>query len=166
MADVEVNLNGVDALNDALARLQRKLRDLRSVWPQVAAVFYFAMQRQFGTEGAYAGNGWAPLSPAYASWKERKHPGLPIMQLTGRLRTSLTDARGNSDSIYEYNEDTLIVGTRTHYARYHQYGTGMMPARPLLALTAYDKAQMVRIIRDSFGNEATQLGFQVRTRYY
>lgn len=164
MADFEANLNGADNLDDALGKLQAKLKDLRPIWPQVATVFHQAMRKQFASQGAYASQGWAKLSPAYATWKERAHPGLPIGELHGVMKASLVDAFGNSDSIYEVTADTLRIGTRTPYARYFHYGTSKMPARTLIALTEQDKAQMVKIIRDALGNEAVKLGFRVTTR--
>jgi len=163
-AEFQVNLNGADELDDGLLRLVAKLRDLRTTWPLVATVFHKSMRQQFSSQGAYGSGSWAPLSPAYGAWKERKHPGLPIMELSGRLGDSLMDAFGNADSTYEATEDTLRIGTKTPYARFHQYGTGRMPARPLIALTEADKAEIVKIVRDSFANEATELGFRVVTR--
>ena len=163
-AELSGQLNGADELDDGLARLTAKLRDLRTTWPLVATVFHQSMRKQFSSQGAHGSGAWAPLSKPYAAWKERKHPGLPIMELSGRLKESLTDPFGNADSTYEATEDTLLIGTKTPYARYHQYGTGKMPARPLIALTDEDKAAIIKIVRDSFANEATELGFRVVTR--
>lgn len=159
MADgFDVNMNGSDRLDDGLAQLQAKLTDLRPIWPLVATEFHRIMRRQFASEGGYSGDSWTALSPAYAAWKERTHPGLPIGELSGVMKGSLVDPFGNLDSIYEATADTLRIGTRTPYARYFH------ARRPIIALTEADKEQITKIVRDAFAKEAVELGFKVISR--
>ena len=105
--------------------------------------FISDVQAGFESEGEPVG-GWAALSPAYAAWKMRKFPGRKILELTGRLKRSLTLEGGGlgPDGIYEEGPTSLTVGTSVPYARFHQMGTPKMPQRRFLWLSneqAYGK---------------------------
>lgn len=41
-----------------------------------------------------------------------------------------------------YSGDSVIIGSNVHYAKYHQFGTRHMPARPFLGFGAKDIAQI------------------------
>lgn len=60
----------------------------------------------------------------------------PILKASGRLMASITKP-GDTDSIAMIlNKRTLILGTKTPYAEYHQFGTNRLPARPFVLLGA------------------------------
>jgi phage gpG-like protein len=75
---------------------------------------------------AMLGGAWPPLSADYGAWKAT-HWATPLMIRTGKLLFDATnlDVIGNSDQSI-----TLTVNNRI--AKFHQYGTENMPARPIL----------------------------------
>lgn len=97
--------------------------------------------RQRGTDGAP----WAALSPAYAEWKSMVRPGQPILRFDGDLEDSMTSPRGG---IFKVARTGYTVGTDIPYASAHQYGTGRMPARPIIGkLSQRDKAEQIKILQ-------------------
>ncbi len=118
-------------VDDAAARRQLKLfetllSDLRPFWPLVVTLQRDWWRRQFNTEGRFAGDGWAPLSPAYAILKARRFPGKPILQATGTMR------RAADNPERSVTPHTLTLTIDDPKLQYHQEGTPNMPARPLV----------------------------------
>jgi hypothetical protein len=77
---------------------------------------------------AMLGGAWPPLSPEYGAWKAT-HWSTPMLIRTGGLffdATNLDVAAGSSSD----QSITLFVNNRI--AKFHQYGTENMPARPVL----------------------------------
>jgi phage gpG-like protein len=112
-----------------LSGVEGRVSDLRPAMEEISEDFYRHEERAFGTEGSILRSGkWAPLSPRYAAWKARHYPGRTILVRTGKLKASLTQP-GAEGAIREVTEDGLEIGTSISYARYHQWGTGRMPAR-------------------------------------
>ena len=107
----------------------------KHIMPRVAVALEEAEARQFEAEGAGPAVGaWAPLSDAYAEWKEQHFPGMPKLQLTGALMAGLT-ADSSPWARRDISADSLTFGTKgVPYATYHQMGTGKMPARPPIDL--------------------------------
>jgi phage gpG-like protein len=123
----EIQFNGFDQqLTATLERLSHEALE------QAAAELRRRELIHFLTEGAvYAPTPWKPRKPLGPLAKTHR----PLLFQTGRLRASLTDET-SADHIEEIIPDrgtfTLIFGTRTPYAPFHQYGTRFIPARPLL----------------------------------
>ena len=59
-------------------------------------------------------------------WAPRKKPGdgHPLLIRSGHLRQSISWKLDGDDAV--------VVGTSQKYAKYHQYGTKKMPARPFM----------------------------------
>lgn len=112
----------------------------------MADEFFQSMASVFAAEGAFEERSrWQELSPAYGRWKARHYPGRKILELTGRLKNSLT-TKGGPDNVLEITRDTLSVGTRVPYAMYHQTGTPKMPMRKIIELTDTQKLRWVQIM--------------------
>lgn len=93
---------------------------------------------QFASQGARGeGGSWAPLSPAYAAAKARRFPGRPILEASGRMKGSLTQA-GHPDSFRRITRTSYERGTSVPYASAHATGTSRMPARPPVGVTEAD----------------------------
>jgi len=108
--------------------------------------FFQTMTSVFEAEGAFEGRPkWQDLSPAYALWKTRHFPGRKILELTGRLRGSLTN-RGGPDNVLQITPTELSVGTVVPYAIRHQLGQGHLPMRKIIELTAAQKLRWVQIL--------------------
>lgn len=118
---------GDTQVDRTLANIESRSIDATQAWEAIAERFLTAERRQFDSEGAYGSGGWSPLSPAYAAWKQRHHPGQPILVLTGELRASLTEG----PDIRVVLPQDLFVGSSVEYGRYHQRGDGVPQRRPV-----------------------------------
>lgn len=118
----------MEAFALTLARFRDNIADAEPAFEAMADHQAKVNTRQFDSQGGYGSGGWAPLSPAYAAWKMKHHPGKPIMELSGDLRDSMVKRPFGIDAI---QRDGMIIGTQVSYAPYHQHGTPNMPARPL-----------------------------------
>ena len=87
---IRVIVKNEDAVRRKLAELRRRVSDFRPVWRSVRAYLYRMEQEQFASQGGRGGAPWKPLSPAYARWKAVKHPGKPILELSGKLKRAAT----------------------------------------------------------------------------
>lgn len=120
--------DGFDGLQLLLDRFSENIANPAPMFDAMADVFADTQRRSFDSSGATYG-GWAPLSPAYAAWKDAHYPGQPILTLTGELRASLAERPLGVEHI---DNQRMVLGTAIEYARYHQDGTSTMPARPII----------------------------------
>lgn len=121
-----VDVEGDEEARRKVAQLLLLVSDLRGFWPLVVPLFTSWMARQFSSEGAFGGQSWAPLSPAYAAYKAQAHPGKTILIAEGDLR----QAASRPDRQASPRQLTLTITDPK--VGYHQEGTTKMPARPLL----------------------------------
>ena len=134
---IEIRVVGLDKL--------QKRNDEVGVWAKgpfrgraagkIRDDFLDEVGESFASRGRSTGTAWAPLSPAYAAWKNSAYPGRPLLVLTGRMKESFSAS--SRDLIYnrkQKNYKMLTLGTRVPYAGYHQSGTSKMPRRPLFVV--------------------------------
>lgn len=144
MVTITLRANGSQQLKRTLVRWTEAITDLRPAYEEIADRFASMELLLFATEGASGGAPWAPLSPGYRTWKERNYPGRPILVRTGDLRRDLTRRPFGIEVI---TTDTLRVGAKVPYARYHQTGTPRMPRRPPVNLTEAQRQELVKIVQ-------------------
>jgi len=128
VASIVFKFDGLESFALTLARFQDNIGAAEPAFEAMADHQATVNTQQFNSRGGYGSGGWAPLSPAYAAWKSKHHPGKPLMELSGDLRDSLTKRPFGIDVI---KSDGMVIGTQVSYAPYHQHGTPTMPARPL-----------------------------------
>lgn len=140
----------VSVLNAHMAALDAALDDMSSPLELIADdVQHRVFKEQFDTEGGRA-NAWQPLAPEYAAWKARHFAGAPILVRTGAMRADfLGEGEG---SIRRVTRDSLEVGATSKFARFHQTGTGRMPARPPIDATDQDHALWAGMVMDGIRN--------------
>jgi phage gpG-like protein len=136
---------GDEQLKRSFSRFGEQAKDLSEPFREIVKDFHKIEKKQFESEGGYGSGGWQPLSPRYAEWKAKKHPGRPIMVLSGLLKESLLG--DNPYSVENITPKSMEVGTVVNFAIYHQKGTSKMPARPLIQLTDADKKRWVKYIQ-------------------
>lgn len=141
-------VNGVTRADSRLKGLDLGSRDLTLGFYSVQGELQRQEAEQFASEGAYGSGGWPPLSEDYRLWKERKRPGVPILQFDGDLYRSLTQDSAPG-AIREITPLSLTFGTSIPYAKYHQEGTPRMPARPPLILLSHVRGRATRILRET-----------------
>ncbi len=131
-----LELLGQQIVIEEFRAMQSRVSDLRPVWRIIARDLMKFEETVFTTRGQALGAPWAPLSPRYARWKERRYPGRPQMVLSGRLLESLTD-ESSDDMILITEPHELIFGTARKVGRWylgtlHQLGTRRMPQRLIM----------------------------------
>ena len=130
--DVDVRVNVDDAAADRMVRvLSSQLSDLRGLWPRVEPLVRSWWKRQFETEGAFAGDPWQPLSPAYAAWKAKHAMRSGILQATGQAKRAASNPRSvrTPESLTMTIEDAGPA--HGPVLQFHQEGDGV-PRRPLV----------------------------------
>lgn len=145
---LRIEVHGDVQLSRDLLRWANAAEDMSPAFEQISDDFRVIERKQFDSEGAYASGGWAPLRPSTV--KARHGAAHPILRSVGadggRLRRSLT-TKGARDNIRQITADTMVVGTRTPYAKYHQRGTATMARRRPVELTEADRKRWLKIIQ-------------------
>lgn len=127
-----VSLPGLKSLTVALSRLRADIADWTPFWQhEFAPFFYRSVQQDFILEGGASGASWAPLSPAYAAWKQQHYPGRGILQRQGALKASLSGPDA-PQAIFRASATSLEIGTSVPYAMAHQAPRpgSRLPQRP------------------------------------
>ena len=153
MIDIKIDRQGITAAIERIARQQRA-----PLMANVAAIMADAVEENFAQEGR----------PKWQGLKPPGRPGGKILQASGQLAASI-----DSDS----DADSAVVGSNKKYAAIHQFGGGtraheirprnkkalafggrvvakvnhpgsVIPARPFLALTPGDEAEIEQTALD------------------
>ena len=156
-------VSGVQQFNRSFSRIEGHIEDLRPVWNIIDRVLFDIEDKQFKSEGAAGSGGkWKKLSRGYAKQKEKTHPGMPILQRTGRLMKSLTGKTG--DTILIKDKDEFAFGTSVEYAGDHQRGKGILPQRAVIDFSESQKTELQKGIQrgliDIIRKDVTWLEFQ------
>lgn len=143
----------IDVLGDKLVerqllRMGSNAVNARQPLGEIQEKIRYASERQFATQGRFAGGSWRKLKPATVAYKRRHRLDPRIEHATLRLRRSMTSKRGR-EAIRVVTRDELQYGTRVPYARAQHKGSPRtnLPARPLVRLTEFHKRDMVKIIQ-------------------
>jgi len=155
---IQVQLQGVPQLVHAFDEWQTEVKTPRTLFTNlVSDVIVPHITQRFAAQGP----GWAPLSPAYAEWKQQHFPGKPILQRTGALYGAMTSASRFGGSQSKISGDTLSIAPTVPYFRFHQQGTGRMPARPMIDFSELEP-KVLPYIENWLSRRARDLGFKVR----
>lgn len=154
---LKIEVDGIEGFYKALDQVEREVSDWRAAWAECEKLFYQIEAQQFGSEGSRGGSKWVPLSAKYKRWKELKYPGRPILVRTGEMKASLLGSGGNA--IRDLTEDSLTLGSRLPYAKYHQRGGGRLPQRPPIVVTPSDIGQFTRRMLNHMKTVADDSGF-------
>lgn len=146
-----LDVMGDEQISRGFSRFADDVRDLREPFREIVKQFHGIELKQFESEGGYGSGGWRPLAPSTAEQKRRE--GFPdrILTRTRLLVESLTGQ--NPWSIAEIRPLEMRVGSRLECARFHQKGTGRMPARPVIDLTEGDKMNFMKTIQRYLVNQ-------------
>ena len=118
----------------------------------VADAIRAAFEENFDSESSAFGR-WQGLSRS--TQRDRERSGYPpthsILVRRGTYKKSFTDA-GSNDHVQELDVDiaawSLFVGSRHDFARWHELGTGRMPARPALPLNDVQESRIAERVID------------------
>lgn len=157
---LKLTVDGQSVLLRALDQVERDTQDWREAWDDCELLFHQIEARQFGSQGSRGGSPWKPLSEAYGRWKALKHPGKPLLVLSGDLKASLIGR--SADSIHDAQKESLTLGSSLPYATAHQRGTKRMPARPPIIITTSDMGQFARRMTKRMETVGQRAGFKTR----
>lgn len=131
---IEIRLDN-KAVQDALLKVAAKAETLRPLMKNIAGIMADATEENFSQQGRP--DKWQEL--AESTIKKRKKAGHwpgQILQVEGRLATSITT---------QYDNESAIIGSNLDYAAIHQLGgqagknkSITIPARPYLKVTNED----------------------------
>jgi phage gpG-like protein len=133
---------GEQQLSRGFSRLADNISDATEPFEESADDFKKVEEKWFESEGNGA---WQPLSPNYATWKDRNYPGTKILERAGLLRESL--AGSNPWTIRDIQPLQMKLGTTINYAGRHQTGKGRLPQRKVIDLQEEDKTRWVKIFQ-------------------
>lgn len=122
---------GVEHYARGFDLMATEAKDLRDPLTDIAHDLRQRIGRQFSTQGAAEGTPWAPLSAAYAAWKEQHFPGRPLLVQTARMRGEMLNP-----AAFEVTEQRMVYEVDERKAYWHQTGAGHNPARPMVVLSA------------------------------
>ena len=132
---IEIEINNAQEVAIVLERLAQATTHRTPLMRSIAGTMESAVLQNFDVGGR----------PKWLGLKYRQ--GTPLVD-TENLMGSITS---------DYTNDTAVVGTNEPYAAIHQFGGKAgrgrkvdIPARPFLALTAQDEADILEDIQDYF----------------
>lgn len=144
---------GFEQFDRVFTKVRDSIVNWQPIFEEMAKAFYEQQELQFEKEGAFGDlSGWKPLTEKYYSWKQKKFPGTKTLELTGKLRESLTK-QGAEGNITEINPLSMRIGTNLKtkngytLGTLHQLGTKKMVARPPLRFSSFLKREWTQIIR-------------------
>lgn len=143
MAKITVELQGKKRVSKILTSLAGRVTNLKPAFKQIGDNFLQVERRMFAEGGRPAK--WRPLSPRYADWKARHHPGKPTMILRGDLKDSLMKRGG--DHIERIGRKSAEYGTKDPKGDWHQRGAGRLPVRKVISPKPSDITEWINIIR-------------------
>jgi phage gpG-like protein len=130
---VDIRQEGASRSALHVAQLGERAANPRPAFERIAREMERNEQVYFRSRGA---GKWAPLSIETEAYKAAEGQGSVPLVASGRLRDSLTRARVTPHSV--------SIGTEVPYARFHQYGTRRMPARPPIMPASPRLSRMAR----------------------
>lgn len=151
-----IDIQGKAEFDRAFNRVSSEIKDFTAVWEKVSDWLKRRTKRQFDNQGG--DNRWQALSIGYAKWKQIEYPNKPILQRTGRMIDSLTEA--TADSVNRASKTSLEFGTSVPYAKYHQAGAGDLPQRKIFDLNEKDRKSLTGVIQRELVKIVRAQGFE------
>jgi phage gpG-like protein len=130
------------------------LKDLREVWDRFIPNIRRRHSVTFRQMTSPFGEGWAPLSTAYAKWKAKHFPGKRILERTGELRRAAS-TKGAPGQFIEmrpmgFTFTVMRFNGFFNVGRIHQQGGKHMPRRTWLGLMPDDAIALQAQIKAYF----------------
>ena len=142
-------VEGEKQFHRAIDGVKESCKSLKPAFEKIAENFFETEEKQFAAEGAFQGNTkWDELTKPYEKWKFENFGKLPILTLTGKLRSSLT-IPGAEGNINQITDTSMVIGTNIPYGVWHQRGTTKMPQRQPIKLTEKQKKTWNQILHNS-----------------
>ena len=124
---VKIKIKGLTSVNNLLNKLGKAVSDNKEFLSSVAvSEIKKEVSRVFSSKGF---GGWPPLAPSTLRYKRRYGYSSDPLVRTGSMKGEMTSLSGVS-----ITSNKLVYESNTPYAKYHEYGTSRIPARPVFSL--------------------------------
>jgi phage gpG-like protein len=150
-------VEGVAQLDRALGMILAAAENFSTAFEALGDELLLIEQEQFLAEGY---GEWPALKPSYQARKQQLFGSQTILRATDRLYESMT-IRGAPDNVWRIEPLQAAFGTSTPYAIWHQRGTGVMPARPVISLREEDNRRLMRVVQRHLIATGQTAGFEV-----
>lgn len=163
MVGIRVKVDGQKAIIQGLDRVIADSKKYKEPMERIATHFWGITEKNFNAQGQP--KRWSPLTFNYVKWKQKNYPGKKIMQLTGRLKDSLTadNQEDSQDTIKILAPTYMELGTNVEYAaaQHHGYPKRNLPSREIIQVTDKHVAHWNRIVYRWAINNFRKEGFEV-----
>lgn len=132
--DLKQSIRGMGKVTRLVEDIARRTGSLRPLWMRLSILGFKDVIDHFSKEEGRSGR-WAPLSPKTIAARrkgKRKGFGAKILQDTGLLRQSVHPTAPNQYQQIVYEPNRVILRTTVKYASTHQFGRGIIKARPFM----------------------------------
>lgn len=151
-------ITGEKKLYRAIDGLIAGISDFRQRWRRNIEIRLRRQREWLDSRGLGA---WPKLTDSYLE-RKTKNPDavfLEILQLTGHLYRSLTQAKAE-DSVIEERNSQLIMGTSDPKGRWHHEGKGRLPVREVIAIDDDERREHAEALYESVVDVARAQGFR------
>lgn len=142
---LHLSVFGDEQLERELLRFSAYAGSPTPAFHQIASDMRKQIEEQFDTEGRRGSGGWEMIKPSTIAAKAAAGLDPNILRATNALMESLTGSGG--DHIEEVTDDSLLLGSRNPYGKFHQKGTAKMPARKPIDFTELDRRGYLRTLQ-------------------
>lgn len=143
----------VEVTAEAIERMAKKYRNFKQPLNEsLRMIIIPSIKANFAAEGRPK---WLPLAAATVRRRGSAHP---ILDRKGKLRR-----KASQINIWSVERDQMYVSgldVRVFYAKFHQGGTFIMPARPFMVFHGMDIRGIERIFKNWMGRIARESGFK------
>lgn len=140
-----------------------KIKNFREVFKQWNINFSRGMASIFNNKGrlhAKEGENWAPLKEKYKEYKKRFTDGGTLVW-SGKLADSFRKESG-AEHIYTENDFDAEFGSRNRLAKFHQFGTKNIPARPVIFDSPSRTSAFKRILEEYIYMRLRMMGINLK----
>lgn len=156
MIKMTTKILGVKELDKGFQEVRTQLGLLGVPLKGALDVVRDSLNLQFWTEGRHIATRWNALAPSTV--KQRRKLGYggmhPILVRTGTLKKSFIGP-GGGIHLEMVGDTHAVIGSQYFLAEIHQYGTGKIPARPIIdekRPVTEEEERRIRQIFDDFVN--------------
>ena len=142
LTPIRFTLGDTTVYSRAFQMMERQAANLTVPLREIGGMLLADVGEQFASEGGWGGSSWAPLSDRYSVWKEMHYPGMPLLVATGAMRSAMLDPASSLD----VGPHRLVYEPHSDIAIYHQDGTEVMPARPMIDIPVLELREWDRVI--------------------